>query len=226
MKITRSLYGRSLLVGCLASSLLILQGCKTVLQAEVYASDVFLDESVRTPASMLIEIPSCSSESRGDFTRSAVSLFDSASEAKAVGCESQGMDSLLKISFLAEVASEDSSADLILFRNIAGQQDANIRGLKPVLGQSFLNRFERLMRENMQTFEAEDLSFSISLNNDLRVPVALSSYMVWVDGEAYERYTNESVGRRGKVELSFSNVTSDLMLEGKQPTVLWVAQNK
>jgi hypothetical protein len=136
------------------------------------------------------------------------------------------MDSLLKISFLAEVASEDSSADLILFRNIAGQQDANIRGLKPVLGQSFLNRFERLMRENMQTFEAEDLSFSISLNNDLRVPVALSSYMVWVDGEAYERYTNESVGRREKVEISFSNVTSDLMLEGKQPTVLWVAQNK
>ena len=65
---------------------------------------------------MLIEISSCLSESRGDYNRSAVSVFDSASEAKAVGCESQGMDCLLNISFLAD-ASEDSPADLILFRN-------------------------------------------------------------------------------------------------------------
>lgn len=208
---------------CLLMAFVILQGCKTLLQADVYVSDLFLDENVRTPASMLIEIPSCTGESREDYTRSVVALFDSASEAKVVGCESQGMDSLLNVSFLAEIASENSSADLILFRNIADQEDAKIRGLKPVLGVSFLNRVDRLMRENMQSFQAKDLSFSIALNNDQRAPVKLSSYMVWVDGEAYERYTNESFDRREKLEISFSNVTSDLMIEGAQPTVLWVA---
>ena len=204
-------------------------GCKSDFHIDVYSSDLFLNENVDTPAQMMVEIPTCSD--RGEYERSVLALFDSASKAKIVGCEEQGMNSMLVVSIAAEIATENSERDVILFRQDADNveqegQTFEVRGLKPVISNNFLARINSLMQDNMQTLSYEKVTIRISVNNDEKGNALITASNLWVNGKPYQRFYRQGVERREKVELRFSNVMSDLVINGEQPLALWVYRQK
>lgn len=211
------------------SVLSFLGACKSDFLVEAYVSDAFVDENIDTPAVMRVEIPSCSSQA--EYEGKILSLFASDSNAKITGCEQEGMNSLIAVSIDAEMASENSKRDLIIFRDVLDdiEIDGNAyeaRALKPVISDAFLQRVNSLMQENMQTLSYENVKFQIALNNDEREEVIITSYNLWVDGEPFESYRRQPLKRRGKIMLTFSNLTSDLILKSKMPVVAYIGRLK
>lgn len=220
---------KSFKVVLLLLALSFLGACKSDFLVEAYVSDAFLDEKIDTPAVMRVEIPTCSSQA--EYEGKILSLFGSGSNAKITGCEQEGMNSLMAVSIDAEIASESSERDLIIFRDVLDDIEINgntyeSRALKPVISADFLQRVNSLMKENMQTLSYENVKFEIALNNDEREEVIISSYNLWVDGEPFETYRRQPLKRRGKITLTFSNLTSDLILRNKMPVVAYIGRLK
>ena len=210
-------------------SFFALFACKSEFFVEAYVSDAFLEENINTPASMRVEIPSCSSQS--EYERKVISLFDSTSNAKIVGCEEEGMESYMVVSLDAEMATENSKRDLILFRESFGDLEIDgkfyeVVALKPVISGDFLQRVNSLMEENLQTLSYENVKFEIALNNDEREDAIITAYNLWVDGEPFQNYRRQPLKRRGKITLTFSNLVSDLILRNKMPIVTFVGRSK
>lgn len=206
-----------------------LVACKSEFLVEAYVSDAFLDENINTPASMKVEIPSCGSQS--EYEGKIISLFDSTSNAKILGCEEKGMESFMVVSLDAEMATETSKRDLILFRESFGDLEIDgtlyeVMALKPVISGDFLQRVNSLMEENMQTLSYENVKFEIALNNDEREDAIITAYNLWVDGKPFQNYRRQFLKRRGKITLTFSNLTSDLILQNKMPIVTFVGRLK
>lgn len=210
-------------------SFFVLVACKSEFLVEAYVSDAFLDENINTPASMKVEIPSCGSQS--EYEEKIISLFDSTSNAKILGCEEKGMESFMVVSLDAEMATETSKRDLILFRESFGDLEIDgtlyeVMALKPVISGDFLQRVNSLMEENMQTLSYENVKFEIALNNDEREDAIITAYNLWVDGKPFQNYRRQFLKRRGKITLTFSNLTSDLILQNKMPIVTFVGRLK
>lgn len=210
-------------------SFFVLVACKSEFLVEAYVSDAFLDENINTPASMKVEIPSCGSQS--EYEGKIISLFDSTSNAKILGCEEKGMESFMVVSLDAEMATETSKRDLILFRESFGDLEIDgtlyeVMALKPVISGDFLQRVNSLMEENMQTLSYENVKFEIALNNDERGDAIITAYNLWVDGKPFQNYRRQFLKRRGKITLTFSNLTSDLILQNKMPIVTFVGRLK
>lgn len=210
-------------------SFFALVACKSEFLVEAYVSDAFLDENINTPASMKVEIPSCASQS--EYEGKIISLFDSTSNAKILGCEEKGMESFMVVSLDAEMATETSKRDLILFRESFGDLEIDgtlyeVMALKPVISGDFLQRVNSLMEENMQTLSYENVKFEIALNNDEREDAIITAYNLWVDGKPFQNYRRQFLKRRGKITLTFSNLTSDLILQNKMPIVTFVGRLK
>lgn len=210
-------------------SFFVLVACKSEFLVEAYVSDAFLDENINTPASMKVEIPSCGSQS--EYEGKIISLFDSTSNAKILGCEEKGMESFMVVSLDAEMATETSKRDLILFRESFGDLEIDgtlyeVMALKPVISGDFLQRVNSLMEENMQTLSYENVKFEIALNNDEREDAIITAYNLWVDGKPFQNYRRQFLKRRGKITLTFSNLTSDLILQNKMPIVTFVGRLK
>ena len=213
----------------LALSFFALAACKSEFLVEAYVSDAFLDENINTPASMKVEIPSCGSQS--EYEGKILSLFDSTSNAKILGCEEEGMEAFMVVSLDAEMATETSKRDLILFRESFGDLEIEeklyeVMALKPVISGDFLQRVNSLMEENMQTLSYENVKFEIALNNDEREDAIITAYNLWVDGRPFQNYRRQFLKRRGKITLTFSNLTSDLILQNKMPIVTFVGRLK
>lgn len=205
---------------------LFLTGCNTEMTADVYSADLFSDENIRTPAVMKLEITSCTSEKRSDYEQKALALFDTGSEAKITGCNSEAMDSMLEIGFQAEIASENSTADLALFRELWEDEENIARAIKPVFSPDFMQRVNTMLQQNYQKLKYDDLTVSIIINNDLREDVMISASNVWVDGTPHEFYRKEHLKRRERVVITLPNVTSDLIIRNKQPVAAWVSMLK
>ena len=210
-------------------SFFVLVACKSEFLVEAYVSDAFLDENINTPASMKVEIPSCGSQS--EYEGKIISLFDSTSNAKILGCEEKGMESFMVVSLDAEMATETSKRDLILFRESFGDLEIDgtlyeVMALKPVISGDFLQRVNSLMEENMQTVSYENVKFEIALNNDEMEDAIITAYNLWVDGKPFQNYRRQFLKRRGKITLTFSNLTSDLILQNKMPIVTFVGRLK
>ena len=213
----------------LALSFFALVACKSEFLVEAYVSDAFLDENINTPASMKVEIPSCSSQS--EYEGKILSLFDSTSNAKILGCEEEGMESFMVVSLDAEMATKTSNRDLILFRESFGDLELEgtiyeVMALKPVISGDFLQRVNSLMEENMQTLSYENVKFEIALNNDEREDAIITAYNLWIDGKPFQNYRRQFLKRRGKITLTFSNLTSDLILQNKMPIATFVGRLK
>ena len=210
-------------------SIALVAACKSDFYIDTYASDLFLDTNLDTPAKMMVEIPSCASVA--DYETKVLALFDTASNAKTIGCEEQGMNSMLVVSLTAEVASENSARDIILFRDIVEDvtHDGSIyevRGLKPVISPNFFTRVNSLLQENLQTLSYENITIRFVLNNDEKSEILVTARNLWVNGEAREAFHRQPLGRRGKLELLMSNLISDLVIQGKQPLTFYVYRPK
>ena len=178
---------------------------------------------------MKVEIPSCGQ--RSEYERKVLALFGTQSMAKIVGCEEEGMSSMLIVSLTAEIASAESDRDVVLFR----QQEQDIehdgrlyelRGVKPVIHQEFLQRVNSLMQENMQTLSYSDISIEFLLNNDERADILVTGHDLWVDGQPYQHYYRQPMARRQRLELLISNVMTDLVMQGKLPVALYIYRQK
>jgi hypothetical protein len=208
----------------------LLLSCKANFLMDAYSSDIFLDENVVTPAQMKVEISSCTSDDRAKHEQKVLALFASSSVAKIIDCQREGMNSFLLVSINAEIASETSNSDLILFREPTGEIEYDGEmyqqvGIKPVISEKFLQRVDTFMSESMQSLSYKDVTIEVSLNNDERDVVLVTGYDLWVDGQPYDEF-NQLLARRQKLNLSFSNVISDLILQGKFPKAFYVSRKK
>lgn len=205
---------------------LSLAGCKTEVNVNTYISDAFSNDNVTTPATMLLEIPSCSSQD--EYSGKVLAIFSTSSEAKITGCEQKGMESFLAISLNAEIASKNSNHDLIIFREIIETTvdveggTYEVRGLKAHLNTNFITRVQTLLSENFQTLTYDDIKLEVTINNDERNDTFVTANYVWVDNEPYATFYKQKLPRRGRVNLKFSNLLSDLALRNKQPNVAYV----
>ena len=204
----------------------ILASCRSDFYVEAFVSDLFLSETLETPAKMKLEIPACSS--REEYEPKILALFSRASNAKITDCVNEGMKSLLVASLTALVATESSSADLTLFREPAEDEEVDGEtytwmGVKPVINPNFIRRVKMLMEENLQKLDYDDIKFEIELNNDTSGTVLYTTNYAWVNGQPFARRYRQPMKRRENAVFTFPNVTSDLVLQGQQPIVLWAA---
>ena len=79
------------------------------------------------------------------------------------------------------------------------------------------------MEENLQKLEYDNIKFEIELNNDTSGTVLYTTNYAWVDGQPFARRNKQPLKRRENAVFTFPNVTSDLVLQGQQPIVLWAA---
>ena len=213
--------------------IIFLSACRTDFDIDIFSSDIFLDTNVDTPVQMLIEIPSCSKST--EYEAEVLALFSSTSKAKIAGCEEQGMKSMLVISTVAEIATENGDRDILLFREIiVGDQELvvgdgkfyEIRGIKPFLNPAFLERVNTLMKKKFQTLSYKDISIQFAVNNDDRGDILISGTQVWVDGKPYYKYLRKALTRRQKISIKLSDVMSDLIMRGAYPIAFYVFRPK
>jgi len=211
MKITMPLK-----VAALAGTIAI-AGCDIDVTSQVYAQDAFAEENLPFPAEMRIEIPSCGSDRRPQFERDVIAAFSQPSEAKVVGCEKDGMDSMLKIRFMGEIVSEESRADVVIFRG-RSEQSGNVL-LTVDLNDNFQNRIEGLFDKNSQRLAFEDISMRFVLNNDTRSKISFFVNEGWVDGQPVQA-AQGSLKPRRSADIRSTAVVSDGMLRNRYPFVM------
>ena len=201
--------------------IILLSACRVDFSFETFVTDLFIEESIDTPAQIKVEIPSCSG--REDYEDKILSLFNQNSKAKIIGCVNENMSSLLVVSISAEIATENSSRDLIIFfqkkDDTVGTDGTkySVMGVTLLLSPTFLNNVESLMRESFQTLSYKNVLFSMSLNNDSSQKVYVESDYSWVDGEPHAYFGPSSINRREKVSFTFPDIFSDLTIKGEKP---------
>jgi hypothetical protein len=216
---------------------LFLSSCKSDFNFDAYSTDLFIAENVKTPAEMAIEISSCTSDSFEKYKTEILSVFSTSSNAKVIDCVKKGHDSMLVISLDSLIASDENGSiefgefDLVLVRQVVPDgvidgKNYEVRGVRPMMSDSFIERVKMLMKQKMQSLTFENVTLTITLNNDERDDILVSGTFLWVDGEPFERYSRQKLERRQKLELKFSKVVSDLVLRMKAPTVVFVGRLK
>jgi hypothetical protein len=205
----------------IASVILVmfLSGCKTIVTSNIYTEDVFSDENTEVPVEMKLEVSSCTGEHLEEAKTDVLALFSSTSNAAIAGCESEGFDSFLLISIVGTMASENAQSDVIIFRR--SFTDSSEIGLAVVLSPNFLNRVNNLASSSMQTISHDDFEFIFNIHNDSGTEIEVYSDLGWLNGEASLDRTSV-IKKRKILEYKTSDVISALILEQKQPVVLWV----
>ena len=204
----------------------LLTACRTDFYVETFVSDLFLSETLETPAKMKVEITTCGD--REEYEPKILALFSLDSKAKITDCVEEGMNSMLVVSLTAVVATEGSTADLTLFREPSGDLEVDgvnytWMGVAPSIHPDFIRRVRMLMEENLQSLEYDNIKFEIELNNDTRGTILYSTNFAWVDGQPFAARRKQPLDRRENAVFTFPNVTSDLVLQNQQPVVLYAA---
>lgn len=193
----------------------LLAGCQVQFNSEVYAQDVFTEESLTFPAQLKLEITSCTSDTRSKTDNAVLALFSSVSKAKIRGCEEVGMNSMLAVDFAAQLASAPTEYDLVVLRE---RTEGGSSELRISLKSTFLSRVRSLLKENHQSLDYDDVSIRFTLHNDERNPVSVSIISGWLNGQAGQHLTT-TLNRREKVEILSSNVVSALTLKEQKPLI-------
>lgn len=195
-----------------------LTGCRVDFSSELYARDIFSDENLTFPALLEIEVPSCNSDDRPKYEREILSVFSGASEAAVVGCRNDSLTSLLQVKFKGELTSSESSADMVMGR---GENDAGSTYLMPDLNKDFLSRVNRVLEDNFQELEYQNVNIAFELHNDLDSAIEYSMLSGWVNGEPGQ-YINGELQRREKINVRTPDIIADLTLNNKQPIAIFV----
>lgn len=77
-----------------------------------------------------------------------------------------------------------------------------------------------LKNEHFQTFNWNDLTLSLKLENDLQEPVSVLAYSSFINGEPYPFSAAITLNRRDHVDIEFSNVLRNSIVKGKKPLVV------
>ena len=211
--------------------MILLSGCNSDFKIDVFSSDIFRSENVTTPAEMAVEISSCNSSTLERDKTQILSMFAPTSNAKIIGCERRGMESMLLVSIDAEIASKESNVDLILFRENVSDvthegKNYEFRAIRPMLSSQFIQRVRSVVENNLGTLTYDKISFAVTLNNDLQEDMLFSGNNLWVNGEPKEQYRRQPLSRRKKLDLKFADIISDLILKSAAPRIFYVGQQK
>jgi len=202
---------------------LSISSCRTDFIVDTYTSDYFFNENVVTTAQVAVEIPSCNSEKIEEYKSDFLLLFSKDSNAKLVDCKSEGFSDYLVAQITAEMATNTSNKDIVLWRKSQGSMDIDgkkyeVMGLQPDLHKDFLKRINNLLEDNYETLDADDMKFMLVLNNDERGEVLVSSNQVWVDGEPKLNYYRQPLQRRDKITIRFNNLVNELIIR-REPVI-------
>jgi hypothetical protein len=196
----------------------LLAGCRVDFSSELYARDILSGENLTFPALLEIEIPSCNSDDRPKYEREILSVFSEFSEASVVGCRNDSLTSLLQVKFNGELSSSESSADMVMFR---GENDAGNTYLMPDLNKNFLSRVNRVLEDNFQELEYQNVNIAFELHNDLDSAIKYSMLSGWVNGKPGQ-YISGELQRREKINVRTPDIIADLTLNNKQPIAIFV----
>ena len=211
--------------------ILVLSSCKTDFSVDTYTSDFFIEDNVETIATMSVEIPSCNSEKIEEYKEEFLSLFSNNSNAKIVDCKQEGMTDYLVAQISADITSQGSDKDLVLIRLQQTEKEIegvtySIRGLSAALNKDFLTRVNTLMEKNYQKLKYENLKFELKLINDSKKDISYTARYVWVNNEPYIEKFREILKNRDKITIRTNNVVNALILNHKQPLLLYLYQKK
>jgi len=150
-------------------------------------------------------------------------LFSKDSNAKLVDCKSEGFSDYLVAQITAEMVTETSNKDIVLWRKSQGTTEIDgkkyeVMGLQPELHQDFLKRINNLMEDNYETLDSDDMKFMLVLHNDEKDEVLVTSNQVWVDGEPKFQYFREPLQRRDKITIRFNNLVNELIIR-REPVI-------
>lgn len=197
---------------------IFLAGCRVDFSSELYTRDILGTETLRFPALLEVEVPTCNASDRPEYEREILSVFSGSSEAAVTGCRNDSLTSLLQVEFKGEVASSESSADLVMFR---GQNDAGQTYLMPDLNKNFVNRVNQVFEDNFQELTFENVDIAFEIHNDLDQTIEYFLQSGWVNGEPGQ-YIEGQLDRREKISVRTPDIISELTLKGKQPIVIFL----
>lgn len=112
----------------------------------------------------------------------------------------------------------DSSKDLLFFYVNEKQDQIDYHCMYN--GRVLDTISEYLKNEHYQTFDWNDVTLSIKLENDLPEPVSALAYSSFVNGEPYPFSAAISLKRRDTVDIEFSNVLRNSIVKGKKQLVV------
>ena len=199
---------------------IFLTACTTNIRVDAYSSDIFIGENINVPVQMEIEILSCYEDNTEVLT-----LFKSASNAKIIGCEENIMDSILTVSFHAEMTSGESSRDMVLVRKNISDETYELWEIKLGFGHNFIARAERLMEDNFESLTEATVNVEIIVKNDERNQIVVIGSNLWVDGEPHVSF-EKWITKRQELTLEFSDVTSAVMRRGDVITAFIIGRKK
>ena len=212
-------------------SILVLYSCKTDFSIDTYTSDFFIEDNVETTATMSVEIPSCDSEKIEEYREEFLSLFSNNANAKIIDCKKEGLTDFLVAQLSADIASKSSDKDLVIFRIKESDKTIeditySITRVTASLNKNFLNRVNMLMEKNFQKLKFENISFELNLINDSKKDINYTARYVWVNNEPYLEKFRETIKNREKIIIRTNNLVNELILNHKQPVILFLYEPK
>ena len=212
-------------------SILVLCSCKTEFSIDTYTSDFFIEDNVETTATMSVEIPSCDSKEIEEYREEFLSLFSNNANAKIIDCKKEGLTDFLVAQLSADIASENSDKDLVIFR--IKEPDKTIEDITysitrvtASLNKNFLTRVDMLMEKNYQKLKFENISFELNLINDSKKDINYTARYVWVNNEPYLEKFRETIKNREKIIIRTNNLVNELILNHKQPVIFFLYEPK
>ena len=197
---------------------IIISGCKIDITSDIYTRDIFSDKNLTFPSQLRVEIPSCSKEKVDESSPEILALFTEESAPNILGCESEGMNSMLTVNFTGQIADSESNYDFSIFRV---REDNDVITLSPAFNPDFRQRIDQLMSSKRTSLDYDDLTINFTLNNDLSSEVKYFVISGWVDGKPGQE-TFGRLQRREKIYVTLPDVFSHLALNDERPELIGV----
>ena len=191
---------------------LLISACKLDTTVDIYVGDLSdaLEDDLQTNGKLFVQMPS--SDECEDKSAKIIEIISKyMNEVKNEGCDSQDMESYLKLSAKFTITAKEESDETY---NVY-VEDADDLGLKvsfKIDSAKFSSLNSEINSEFNQEIELAKSTMKFELNNDLRETVLLSSIgSLSINNAPHVQVEEMELKRRDKVEIRFSNIHSELL---------------
>ncbi|MGC8971826.1 MAG: DUF7424 family protein [bacterium] len=209
-----------LLIITLALSIIFLSGCNFSLSPEIYLSDLLdlkdgPNNSIAIPSTVKLEIISKDSfiENKDRIT---IMLQDYFGKVSKVSYEADGFNNYYVAQVNIPIVKDQKQEKIVGYAMFLIRLVEDNEGIRLILSfnNSVFNSFkDRIFEEFSQSITAENISFDITLVNDLKSDVILEVQGVYLDKYPYPFRSRYELGRRDKVNIIFSDVLRDYLVK-------------
>lgn len=204
-------------------SLLFAAGCKNELIIDLKPLEVFDETSnISTPARLKVKVLNCSSDMTKKLERELPKLFNEFSRPSKPRCEKVRKNGAIFLDFQAEIATKNSSADVIIGRSSGeiykdGDTYYEPKHLFLVFSADFRERFENLLEEVEYKFDEDHFFISFVLEDD--GPARIKAWNVFGNGDPLTTLDEWMLPNRF-MTVQPSNVATMQALEGRDNPIL------